>query len=103
MNSFNHYAYGAVLDWIIGVSVGITPIEESPAFTEVRIAPKPHRCLGFADATLETRSGKLRVHWYYKKDTIYYEVEIPKGVTADLQLPSGVCKTLEEGIYHFVG
>ena len=103
MNSFNHYAYGAVLDWIIGVSVGITPVEESPAFTEVRIVPKPHRCLGFADATLETRSGNIRVHWYYKGDTVYYEIEIPKGVTADLRLPSGFCKTLEEGIYHFAG
>ena len=41
MNSFNHYAYGAVFDWIFGVCAGIKPVESAPAYKEVSIAPIP--------------------------------------------------------------
>ena len=101
MNSFNHYAYGAVLDWMVGVSSGITPVESAPAYKAVEIAPKPHKSLGFAESILETRQGRLRSHWYYKGDVVYYELDIPQGVTAKLRLPSGACKTLGAGCYHF--
>ena len=101
MNSFNHYAYGAVLDWIVGVASGITPAEEAPAYKTVRLEPHPSKALGFAKAVLETRQGSLRSHWYYKGDAVYYEFEIPRGVTAKLRLPSGYEATLGEGSYHF--
>ncbi len=101
MNSFNHYAYGAVLDWIVGVSSGLTPVESAPAYQEVNIAPQPHQCLGFSDVTLKTSHGRLRSHWYYKGDTVYYEFEIPKGVKAHLRLPSGSCYELCGGSFCF--
>ena len=101
MNSFNHYAYGAVLDWIVGVASGISPVEESPAYREVEIKPHPGKELGFAESVLETRQGRIRSHWYYKGDVVYYEFDIPQGTTAKLRLPSGICKTLGEGCYHF--
>jgi hypothetical protein len=41
------------------------------------------------------------VHWYYKGDTVYYEIELPEGVTADLTLPSGHSETLVGGSYCF--
>ena len=99
MNSFNHYAYGAVFDWIFGVAAGISPVE--PAYREIAVAPHPDRRLGFADTSIESRSGRIRVHWYYKGDTVYYEVEIPCGVTAHLTLPSGYTETLFGGKYYF--
>ncbi|MBE6553326.1 MAG: alfa-L-rhamnosidase [Ruminococcaceae bacterium] len=101
MNSFNHYAYGAVFDWIFGVSVGITPVAESPAYKTVAIAPHPSKCLGYAEGSIESRNGKIGVYWYYKGDRVYYEVEIPAGVTAALKLPSGYTATLTEGSYRF--
>ena len=101
MNSFNHYAYGAVFDWIFGVAVGIAPVAEAPAYKTVRIAPHPSKVLGFADASIDSRQGKIRVHWYYKGDTVYYEIEIPDGVTANLTLPSGHSETLAGGSYCF--
>ena len=101
MNSFNHYAYGAVLDWIVGVGVGITPVESAPNYREISIAPHPHPALGFADASIQTRSGKVRVHWYYKGNKVYYEIEIPEGTLAHLRLPSGHIATLTSGSYHF--
>ncbi len=98
-NSFNHYAYGSVFDWIFGVSCGVKPT--APAYREVSVEPHPTRALGFADASIETRSGKIRAHWYYKGDAVYYEFEIPNGVTAHLTLPSGYKADLTGGIYHF--
>jgi alpha-L-rhamnosidase len=101
MNSFNHYAYGAVFDWIFGVAVGISPMAEEPAYKRVQIAPHPSKVLGFADASIDSRQGNIRVHWYYKGDTVYYEIELPEGVTADLTLPSGHSETLVGGSYCF--
>jgi alpha-L-rhamnosidase len=101
MNSFNHYAYGAVFDWIFGVSSGIKPMASAPAYKEVTIAPHPDKRLGFADATIDTRNGTVRSYWYYKGDVVYYEFDIPTGVTAHVTLPSGKTHTLSAGSYRF--
>ena len=101
MNSFNHYAYGAVYDWIFGKAVGIEPMDDAPAYREITLAPHPDRRLGFADSSIDTQFGTIRSHWYYKDDVVYYEFTIPQGVTAHLTLPSGRTETLGEGTYHF--
>ena len=99
MNSFNHYAYGTVYDWIFGVAVGIKPI--APAYKEISIEPHPHRCLGYADASVDTAFGRIRAHWHYKTDGVYYEFDIPAGVAARITLPSGYTETVSGGSYHF--
>ena len=101
MNSFNHYAYGAVYDWIFGVSSGIKTVESAPGYKRILFAPHPDKRLGFADASIESRLGKVRSSWYYKGDTVYYEFEVPAGATAEITLPSGYKTTVGEGIYHF--
>ncbi len=99
MNSFNHYAYGSVYDWIFGKAVGIIPT--SPAYRTVSIVPHPDRRLGFADASIDSRNGKIRARWYYKEDMVYYEFDIPEGVTATVILPSGKTSVLTGGRYLF--
>jgi alpha-L-rhamnosidase len=99
MNSFNHYAYGAVFDWIFCVSSGITP--RKPGYSEVDISPNPCKELGFADASIETRHGKIRVYWYYRDTKVHYEIEIPKNVKAYLRLDAGKERVLEGGKYLF--
>ncbi len=101
MNSFNHYAYGAVFDWIFGVAMGIKTVANAPAYREVTIAPHPDRRLGFAEASIDSRNGTVRSHWYYKGDTVYYEFEIPEHTRASVTLPSGFTATLSGGIYCF--
>ena len=101
MNSFNHYAYGAVFDWIFGVVMGIKPIEEKPGYEEITLCPHPDKRLGFAQTLFKSRRGDIKVHWYYKGDVVYYEFDIPQGVTARLTLPSGYTQTLNGGTYHF--
>jgi alpha-L-rhamnosidase len=101
MNSFNHYAYGAVFDWIFGKAMGISTTDTSPAYKEISLAPHPDRRLGFAETSIDTRNGTVRSHWYYMGDVVYYEFDIPAGVTAHLTLPSGYTEILTGGTYHF--
>ena len=98
-NSFNHYAYGSVFDWVFGAALGVKP--SSPAYRTVSITPHPDRRLGYARARMKTRAGELCVYWYYKENTVLYEIEIPEGMTASLTLPSGYTETLGAGSYHF--
>ena len=102
MNSFNHYAYGAVYDWIFSTVVGITPTESAPAYKEIKITPHPCRELGFAKASIDSRSGKITAHWYYRGERVHYEFEIPEGVSANITLPSGYSETVGGGSYLFV-
>ena len=100
MNSFNHYAYGAVFDWIFGVACGIKTDPDAPAYRHINIAPHPDRCLGFADASIDTAYGTVRVHWYYKEnDRVAYEIDIPQNTTATLTLPGSSPVELQAGSY----
>lgn len=101
MNSFNHYAYGAVFDWLFGVAAGIKPREDGAGYSKVDIAPHPDKRLGFAKSHIDTRCGKISVHWYYKEDTVYYEIDIPTGVEAYVTLPGESVKKLCSGKYFF--
>ncbi len=99
MNSYNHYAYGSVYDWIFGVAAGIK-IEEA-GYKKVTIMPKPDKRLGYIKAGIETRYGKLQSCWHYNGETIQFEYEIPNGVIADLILPDGTQKKLSGGKWKY--
>ncbi len=102
MNSFNHYAYGSVYDWIFGVSAGIQPLEDGAGYKHISIKPSSEKRLGFVKAGIETRFGKVSSYWYYKRDKIHYEFDVPKGVTAEIILPDGTNQTVGGGRYIFV-
>ena len=101
MNSFNHYAYGAVYDWIFSTAVGIAVCEDGAGYRKITIAPHPSKCLGHARGSIKSRAGFISSYWYYKGDKVYYEFEIPEGVSADITLPSGKAYNLSVGTYFF--
>lgn len=73
MNSFNHYAYGSVADWVYEEACGIKP--QKPGFAEAIIEPKPTNKLDYLSATIETRHGKILSKWYHESGKIKYEIE----------------------------
>jgi len=77
MNSFNHYAYGAVADWVYSVAAGIQTIEEYPGFARVRIAPMPDLRLGWLSGRVETRHGIVISKWQYTGKNIRYDIVTP--------------------------
>ena len=101
MNSYNHYAYGSVYDWIFGKAAGITVQEEGPAYERITLAPIPDERLGYLTASIETRRGKLLSHWEYRQGKLLFRFEIPAGTTAELKLPDGRTATLTEGVYMY--
>lgn len=63
MNSFNHYAYGAVADWLYTVAAGIDTLESHAGFAKIKIAPQPDPRLEWFSARLETRHGTITSKW----------------------------------------
>ena len=98
MNSFNHYAYGSVADWVYGVACGIKPVEEKPGFAEVVIAPQPTKKLDRLAARIETRHGTVSSAWYREGDDFRYEITTPVAATVVID---GVAHRVEKGSYTF--
>ncbi len=96
MNSYNHYAYGSVADWVFGVACGIQPL--APGFARVRIAPHPDPRVNALSAVLDTVHGQIRSAWKHTADGIRYEIEPP--VETEIVL-DGVSRTVEPGRYVF--
>ena len=98
MNSFNHYAYGAVFDWIFSNTLGIKLLK--PGYQEIMIKVIPDKRLGYAQGGIKTKYGTIKVHWYYQKEDIKLELDIPTGVSASVVLKEKVVK-VEGGKYTF--
>ncbi len=86
MNSYNHYAYGAVYDWIFGEALGIAPDYENPGFKHVFFTPHPDKRLGFARASLKTKYGLVAAAWHYEGDVVRYEFTVPASCTATVTI-----------------
>lgn len=87
MNSFNHYAYGAVLAWLYRTAAGIAPDSKAPGFRNVIMSPKPDRRLGYLKASYRTPFGRIESAWRYEGATWIWTFTLPEGVTADVILP----------------
>ena len=81
MNSFNHYAFGAVADWMYGVVCGINTDENAPGFEHAVLRPVPDRRLGYAAASIDTQFGRLSSKWTISGDKVLYEFEVPNSAT----------------------
>ena len=92
MNSFNHYAYGAVGDWLYGVVAGIKIAE--PGYKKVTLAPQPDQRLGYVTASVQTPCGELLSSWEYVNGIVKYKFIIPEGITANIRLPNGEQKSV---------
>jgi alpha-L-rhamnosidase len=95
MTSFNHYALGAVADWMHRTIGGIAPLE--PGYSKVHIAPRPGGGLTWADTRLETRHGPVQVKWRQETNELVVDVELPPGVNAVLSLPGAQDVELSAG------
>lgn len=98
MVSFNHYAYGAVGDWLYRRVAGIEMME--PAYKTFRIKPMLGGDLTFAKAKIHTSYGEIVSHWKIDKDFSIH-VEVPVNTTCQLILPDGSETMLGSGVYDF--
>jgi len=85
MNSFNHYAYGAIGDWMYRVVAGIDLI--TPGYQHSVIQPHPAKKLNYAKASFESPYGTIASGWERKDGKITVKVKIPANTTATIILP----------------
>lgn len=90
MISFNHYAYGAAIDWVYRNVAGLSPILEAPGYKRILISPKPNQEIENAGASIQTPFGEAKIDWALEsKDKLHLKLLIPFGSTAVLDLPVG--------------
>lgn len=85
MTSLNHYALGAVADWLHRVVGGLERIE--PGYKRVRIAPQPGGDLTWVRTVHDTIRGRFEVSWKIEGGEVVVDVTIPHDVEADIVLP----------------
>jgi alpha-L-rhamnosidase len=96
MNSFNHYAIGAVLEWMYRDLAGITPVEVQPGFAHIHLRPHPDRSLPVVEASYESVHGLIESWWKYTDTGWEWRVTIPANVTAVIELPEADSSKLTE-------
>lgn len=87
MNSYNHYAYGAVGDWMVSTVAGLEIAE--PGYKKILFKPRPGGTITWAEAKLKTPLGETAIHWELKDKTLSLTLTVPAGSEAKLSLPEG--------------
>ncbi|MBB1514440.1 family 78 glycoside hydrolase catalytic domain [Tessaracoccus sp. MC1679] len=98
MTSFNHYALGAVADWLHRTVAGLAPA--APGYRRIRIAPRPGGGLTHASARHLSPFGEIAVGWKREGDEVVVSATIPPGVTAEVELP-GVAVEVGSGTHEW--
>ena len=88
MNSFNHYAFGAVGEWLYSVVAGIDVDESRPGFRNAIIRPRPGGGLTWARGSLDTPYGRIESHWRLEAGRFLLDVTVPPNATATVYLPA---------------
>jgi alpha-L-rhamnosidase len=97
MNSFNHYAYGAIGDWMYRTVAGIDTDESAPGYKKIRIQPHVGGNLAHAAAELQTYYGPVRSGWKKNGNQLQLDVAIPANTTATIYIPAQSGATVKEG------
>ena len=98
MNSFNHYAYGAVVEWMYKYMLGIVVDEDKPGFKHIILKPQPdlrtaeelpsgQENVRWARGEFDSVAGNIKVSWNIEESSFTYNVSIPKNTTATLYMP----------------
>lgn len=96
MNSFNHYAYGAIGDWMYRSMVGLDTDESGPGYKKITVTPRPGGNLNYAAAELQTLYGLTSAKWTKANQVLQLDVVIPPNTSAVLLLPGGADAEITE-------
>ena len=103
MVSFNHYAYGAVADWLHGTVAGLRPDPDDPGYHHLLVEPRPGGGLTSASASLRTRYGPASVAWEVDASdgALHVDLEVPPNTSATVTLPGRAPQRVGSGSHHF--
>ncbi|MGB7344128.1 MAG: glycoside hydrolase family 78 protein [Pirellulaceae bacterium] len=103
MNSFSHYAFGAVCEWMFATLAGIQ--SDGPGYAKITIRPQPpapgsnamHECIDWVNASYDSIRGTIRSDWKIEGDKFSLRVTIPANTTATVYLPTNDTNSITEG------
>jgi alpha-L-rhamnosidase len=102
MNSFNHYAYGAIGQWMYERVAGLAPDPANPGYKHFFVRPLIAPQLDWARAELETPYGKASSGWKKSGGKLELEVVVPPNATATIEFPNDRNpETVSAGIHRF--
>jgi alpha-L-rhamnosidase len=87
MNSFNHYAYGSIGDWLYRVVAGIDTDETKAGYKHIILKPQPCQKLKWATAEFESMYGLIKIKWYHENGIMRIDINVPHNTTASAMLP----------------
>ncbi len=100
MNSFNHYAYGAVLAWMYGTMAGIQEDKAKPGFKHFILAPIPDSRMGHVKASFDSPYGRIESAWSVGMwGKLTWTFTIPANTSATVKIPGGETKEYPAGTY----
>ena len=100
MNSFNHYAYGAVADFMYGVMAGINTDENNPGFKHIIFKPVTDDRISYVTSSIETKYGTVGSKWMRNNGKVSYTFDVPANCTATVIL-NGNSTEIKEGRHTF--
>ena len=102
MNSFNHYAYGAIGQWMYERVAGLAPDPAQPGYKHFFVRPLPGTQLDWARAELQTPYGRASSAWAKRNGKVIIDVVVPPNTTATIEFPGPrQPETVSAGSYHF--
>jgi alpha-L-rhamnosidase len=96
MNSFNHYAYGAIGDWMYRVVAGLDTYDDAPGYKKIKIQPHPGKGLTHAAAILQTYYGVLSSSWKTENGKFMLDMEVPANTSAAVYIPAKNAESVYE-------
>jgi alpha-L-rhamnosidase len=114
MNSFNHYAYGAIGEWLFTRVAGIELDDSTPGFQRFVLRPMPGETLDWIECEFNSPHGLIRSNWKQEGSNLEWEVSVPPNTEATVHVPTGYAqlrlkdgeepapRILGAGQYHFV-
>lgn len=103
MNSFNHYAYGAIGDWMYRVAAGLDTREDAPGYQQLRIEPHTGGNFTQLEARLKTNYGEAVSGWTINGNLLLLDITIPVNCSAIIYLPSAESSAISENGYPLTG
>ena len=97
MNSFNHWAFGAVGEWVWRELAGINPDEQNPGYKHFVLRPRPGAGVTWLNSRYESIRGAISCRWKLEGDRLTLDVAAPVGTTATIYVPAKSPDTVTEG------
>jgi alpha-L-rhamnosidase len=97
MNSFNHYAYGAVGAWMYATVAGLDIDHTQPGYKHILLKPHPGGDLTYARAKLDSVYGPVESSWRLEDEKLFWKIVVPANTTATAWLPGAAGKRVREG------